>query len=146
MAHTTVTVDEITQTMVVQETNESLTSDSPTVVLTDVEAGPQGAAGAAGADGAAGAAGADGAAGAAGADGATGATGATGPAADNLTTVFEQSSASATWTINHNQGRYPSIDIIDSAGNHVIGDIQHNSVNQVVATFDNAFAGKAIIV
>ena len=128
MAHTTVTVNELSQTMVVQDTHESLTSDSPTVVLTDVEVGPQGPAGA---DGPA---------------GATGATGAAGPAADNLTTVFEQSSASAAWTINHNQGRYPSIDIIDSAGNHVIGDIQHNSVNQVVATFDNAFAGKAIIV
>ena len=103
----------------------------PTIVLTETATGPQGPAGTAGA---------------AGADGATGAAGPTGPAADNLTTVFEQISASATWTINHNQGRYPSIDIIDSAGNHVIGDIQHNSINQVVATFDNAFAGKAIIV
>ena len=119
MAHTSVTVNEISQTMVVQETNESLTSDSPTVVLTDVEAGPQGPAGPTGADGAAG---------------------------GNTTVVHDQASASATWTITHNQGRYPSIDIIDSAGNHVIGDIKHNSVNQAVATFDNAFAGKAIIV
>ena len=77
---------------------------------------------------------------------ATGPQGPAGPAADNLTVVHDQASASATWTINHNQGRYPSIDIIDSAGNHVIGDIKHNSLNQVVATFDNAFAGKAIIV
>jgi hypothetical protein len=122
MAHTTVTVNETSQTMVVQETNESLTSDSPTVVLTDVEAGPQGPAGP------------------------TGATGADGSGAANTTVVHDQASASATWTITHNQGRYPTIDIIDSAGNHVIGDIKHNSVNQAVATFDNAFAGKAIIV
>ena len=122
MAHTTVTVNEITQTMVVEETNESLTSDSPTVVLTDVEAGPQGPAGPAGP------------------------TGADGSSGGNTTVVHDQSSASATWTITHNQGRYPAIDIIDSAGNHVIGDIKHNSVNQAVATFDNAFAGKAIIV
>ena len=100
----------------------------PTIVLTETATGPQGAAGPAGAAGA------------------TGPTGPAGPAADNLTVVHDQASASATWTINHNQGRYPSIDIIDSAGNHVIGDIKHNSVNQVVATFDNAFAGKAIIV
>ena len=100
----------------------------PTIVLTEPATGPQGPAGPAGP------AGADGAAGPA------------GPAADNLTVVHDQASASATWTINHNQGRYPSIDIIDSAGNHVIGDIKHNSLNQVVATFDNAFAGKAIIV
>jgi hypothetical protein len=95
---------------------------TPTIVLTGTATGPQGPAGATGADGA------DGAAGVA------------------TTLVHDQSSASSTWTITHNQGRYPSIDIIDSAGNHVIGDIKHNSVNQIVATFDNAFAGKAIIV
>jgi hypothetical protein len=89
---------------------------TPTIVLTGTATGPQGPQGSTGADGVA------------------------------STVVHDQSSASATWTINHNQGRYPSIDIIDSAGNHVIGDIKHNSINQVVATFDNAFAGKAIIV
>lgn len=96
----------------------------PTIVLTETATGPQGPAGP------------------------TGATGAQGPAgpATNSTVVHDQASASATWTITHNQGRYPTIDIIDSAGNHVIGDIKHNSVNQLVATFDNAFAGKAIIV
>ena len=102
----------------------------PTIVLTETATGPQGPAGPAGA---------------AGADGATGPQGPAGPAT-NSTVVHDQASASATWTITHNQGRYPTIDIIDSAGNHVIGDIKHNSVNQLVATFDNAFAGKAIIV
>ncbi len=111
MAHTNVTVDEISQTIVVEGTQGSLTSDSPTVVLTDVEAGPQGV---------------------------PGPTGPAGPAT-NSTVVHDQSLASATWTITHNQG-------LDSAGNHVIGDIKHNSINQLVATFDNAFAGKAIIV
>ena len=91
----------------------------PTIVLTEAATGRQGPAGA---------------------------TGPQGPSGSSTTVVHDQASASATWTINHNQGRYPSIDIIDSAGNHVIGDIKHNSINQVVATFDNAFAGKAIIV
>ena len=100
----------------------------PTIVLTETATGPQGPAGATGATGATGPAGAD------------------GSGAANTTVVHDQASASATWTITHNQGRYPSIDIIDSSGNHVIGDIKHNSVNQLVATFDNAFAGKAIIV
>jgi len=97
----------------------------PTIVLTETATGPQGPAGP---------------------TGATGATGADGAAGGNTTVVHDQASASATWTITHNQGRYPSIDIIDSSGNHVIGDIKHNSINQLVATFDNAFAGKAIIV
>ena len=97
----------------------------PTIVLTETATGPQGPAGPAGP---------------------TGPAGADGSGAANTTVVHDQASASATWTITHNQGRYPSIDIIDSAGNHVIGDIKHNSLNQVVATFDNAFAGKAIIV
>tara|TARA_B100000953_G_C17969962_1_gene405825 strand:- start:350 stop:697 length:348 start_codon:yes stop_codon:yes gene_type:complete len=97
----------------------------PTIVLTETATGPQGPAGPAGP---------------------TGPAGADGSGAANTTVVHDQASASATWTITHNQGRYPSIDIIDSSGNHVIGDIKHNSVNQLVATFDNAFAGKAIIV
>tara|TARA_B100000809_G_scaffold45162_1_gene39535 strand:+ start:1485 stop:1832 length:348 start_codon:yes stop_codon:yes gene_type:complete len=97
----------------------------PTIVLTETATGPQGPAGP---------------------TGATGPTGADGAAGNNTTVVHDQASASTTWTITHNQGRYPAIDIIDSAGNHVIGDIKHNSVNQAVATFDNAFAGKAIIV
>ena len=118
MSNTNVTVNELSQTVVVEGAQESLASDSPTVVLTDVEAGPQGV---------------------------IGPVGPQGPAT-NSTVVHDQSSASATWTITHNQGRYPTIDIIDSAGNHVIGDIKHNSINQSVATFDNAFAGKAIIV
>ena len=122
MAHTTVTVNEITQTLVIEGATDSLTSDAPTVVLTDVEAGPQGPAGPTGADGAA------------------------GSGSENSTVVHDQASANATWTMTHNLGRYPAIDIIDSAGNHVIGDIKHNSVNQAVATFDNAFADKAIIV
>ena len=100
----------------------------PTIVLTETATGPQGPAGPTGATGATGPAGAD------------------GSGAANTTVVHDQASASATWTITHNQGRYPSIDIIDSSGNHVIGDIKHNSINQLVATFDNAFAGKAIIV
>ena len=97
----------------------------PTIVLTETATGPQGPAGPAGP---------------------TGPAGADGSGAANTTVVHDQASASATWTITHNQGRYPSIDIIDSSGNHVIGDIKHNSINQLVATFDNAFAGKAIIV
>ena len=97
----------------------------PTIVLTETATGPQGPAGP---------------------TGATGPAGADGSGAANTTVVHDQASASATWTITHNQGRYPSIDIIDSSGNHVIGDIKHNSINQLVATFDNAFAGKAIIV
>tara|TARA_Y100001947_G_scaffold148485_1_gene145720 strand:+ start:522 stop:869 length:348 start_codon:yes stop_codon:yes gene_type:complete len=97
----------------------------PIIVLTETATGPQGPAGPAGP---------------------TGPAGADGSGAANTTVVHDQASASATWTITHNQGRYPSIDIIDSSGNHVIGDIKHNSINQLVATFDNAFAGKAIIV
>ena len=68
-----------------------------------------------------------------------------GPAV-NATVVHTQSSSASTWTVNHNLGRYPSVDVIDSAGTQVIGDIQHTSINQAVLTFDNPFAGKAIII
>lgn len=51
--------------------------------------------------------------------------------------------ASTTWTINHNLGVYPSVQL-RSLG-HVVfaGDVQHPSVNQAVVTFVSPFAGYA---
>lgn len=57
--------------------------------------------------------------------------------------VHEQMIAGAEWTINHNLGKYPSITVVDSAGDECEGDVKHMTVNQVVITFSAAFAGRA---
>lgn len=62
-----------------------------------------------------------------------------------MTYVHTQSSASNSWTITHNLGYFPNVDIVDSAGTAVIGDYQHVDVNTITATFTSPFAGKAYL-
>lgn len=56
-----------------------------------------------------------------------------------------QGSASTSWTINHNLGFYPSVEIVNSAGVAVIGDYQYINPNTIVANFTDPFAGKAYL-
>lgn len=60
--------------------------------------------------------------------------------------VFEQAIASDTWIIEHNLSKYPSVMVVDSAGNAQIPDeIQYNSENKITVTFISAFAGTAYL-
>jgi len=53
-----------------------------------------------------------------------------------------QMSASSTWTIVHSLGKYPSVMVVDSAGEVVIGNIQYTNTSALVVTFSAAFAGE----
>lgn len=81
--------------------------------------------------------------------GVVGATGATGPAGadgrSHATYVHSQQVASNTWTITHNLDCFPPVQVVDSAGNEVIGDVDYISNNQLVLTFTSAFAGVAYL-
>jgi hypothetical protein len=57
------------------------------------------------------------------------------------TVEFEQTVSSNLWTINHNLGRYPSITVVDSSGNVVVGFETYNSENQITLTFSAPFSG-----
>lgn len=86
-------------------------------------------------------------AGAAGATGATGAPGPQGPAgAAGNAYVHTQATVSATWTINHNLGYRPSVELLDSGSQEIDGDIAHPSVNQVVVTLSPPTAGLARLI
>lgn len=61
------------------------------------------------------------------------------------TYVHTQDVASDTWVINHNLDYYPNIEIVDSAGNDVVGNYQFVNANTLVATFTDPFAGKAYL-
>nr|WP_309101687.1 siphovirus ReqiPepy6 Gp37-like family protein [Fredinandcohnia onubensis] len=61
------------------------------------------------------------------------------------TYVHEQIAPANTWTILHNLNKMPSITVIDSGGNEVIGDRKYDSMNKVTLTFTTAFAGKALL-
>lgn len=59
--------------------------------------------------------------------------------------VHTQSLASIQWTVNHNLGKYPSVTIVDSAGDEVEGNVNHIGLNQLVISFSAAFGGRAFI-
>lgn len=66
---------------------------------------------------------------------------------DGVTThEFTHSTASDTWIVNHNLGRYPMAHVIDSAGTEVFGKVTHVSKNRLRIEFSAAFKGKALLV
>jgi hypothetical protein len=50
---------------------------------------------------------------------------------------------STKWVINHNLSRYPSVTVIDSAGNEIHGNVKHISMQSVQIEFAYSFAGRA---
>lgn len=58
---------------------------------------------------------------------------------------FSQLSPSATWDIEHNLGKFPSVTVVDSGGSCVIGDVEYIDTANVRVTFQAAFAGKAYL-
>lgn len=54
---------------------------------------------------------------------------------------FSQAFSSDSVVVVHNFGKYPSVTVIDSAGDEVIGDVVHNSANQLTITFSASLTG-----
>lgn len=57
--------------------------------------------------------------------------------------VFTQSSPASTWTINHNLGFVPSVEVFDSGSQEVEADVSHPTLNQTVIVFSVPLAGFA---
>lgn len=51
----------------------------------------------------------------------------------------------STWNINHGLGSFPSVSVVDSSGNKVMGDVQYVDSNNLSITFTAGFAGKAYL-
>lgn len=49
------------------------------------------------------------------------------------------------WFIQHNLDRYPSVDVVDSAGSLVRGDVKYVNSNNIEVSFQSAFAGVAYL-
>jgi hypothetical protein len=62
-----------------------------------------------------------------------------------LSFKYEQQSASAIWTINHNLGFNPNVNISDYGGNNVECDIEQISTNQMVLLFAEPVSGYAYL-
>jgi hypothetical protein len=59
--------------------------------------------------------------------------------------VFTQSTPATVWTINHDLNKFPSVSIVDSANDEVIGEVRYASATQIIITFSAAFSGKAFL-
>lgn len=60
--------------------------------------------------------------------------------------VFTKSSAATTWTINHNLGHVPSVEVFDSGSQEVDADVTHPSANQTVILFSVPLSGFARLI
>ena len=66
-------------------------------------------------------------------------------AAADKTFVFTQTVPSATWTVQHNLEKFPSITVVDTGQTVVVGDYTYTDNNNVILEFSAAFAGKAYL-
>ena len=60
--------------------------------------------------------------------------------------VHTQASPATTWTINHNLGFRPSVELLDSGSQEIDGAIAHPTVNKTVVTLNPATAGLARLI
>jgi hypothetical protein len=70
-------------------------------------------------------------------------TGGAGPSA--ATFVFNQLMPSASWVIDHNLGRWPSVTVIDSGNSVIIANVAYVTSDRVVVSFGSPTSGKAYL-
>ena len=61
------------------------------------------------------------------------------------TFIFEQGVASDTWEIQHNLNKFPSINVVDSAGNSFIPAYKYIDENNIILYMNGSFKGKAYL-
>ena len=59
--------------------------------------------------------------------------------------VHAQNENSETWTVEHNLNKYPSVSVVDSSNEEVIGEVQHTNANSLIVKFSAPFSGKAFV-
>lgn len=59
--------------------------------------------------------------------------------------LHNQQTASASWVVIHNMNKYPSVSIVDTANDIIMGEIKYNSLNQLTITFTADISGKAYL-
>lgn len=59
--------------------------------------------------------------------------------------VFSQNVASDLWEINHNLNKFPSVTVVDSGNNIVIGEVTYINENSLQIIFTSPFSGSAYL-
>jgi len=63
----------------------------------------------------------------------------------SATTIFNQDTPTTTWSIVHDLNKFPSVTVVDSSGNVVIGEIVYLGPISLTITFESSFSGKAYL-
>lgn len=66
-------------------------------------------------------------------------------AGENSTYIHRQDTASSSWEITHNMDKFPSVSVVDSGENIVVGDVTYVDNNNLIITFSAPFTGKAYL-
>lgn len=61
------------------------------------------------------------------------------------TTTFSQNTAASVWVIPHNLDKFPSVTVVDSANDVIIGDINYDSSDSLTISFSSETSGKAYL-
>lgn len=64
---------------------------------------------------------------------------------NNAVVEYLITTASSTWTINHNLGYYPNIRVLDLFNRVVIAEVEYRSINQVIIYFSSEQTGKVLV-
>ena len=59
--------------------------------------------------------------------------------------IHNQTVSSSTWNITHNLNKYPSVSIVDSSNEEVIGEVEYINSNSLTVKFSAPFSGKAFL-
>lgn len=59
--------------------------------------------------------------------------------------IHNQTVSASTWSITHNLNKYPSVSIVDSSNEEVIGEVEHINSNSLTVKFSAPFSGKAFV-
>lgn len=59
--------------------------------------------------------------------------------------VHNQQVSSIEWNVTHNMNKFPSVSIVDSANDEVIGEVTYIDTNSLTIKFTAAFSGKAYL-
>lgn len=62
---------------------------------------------------------------------------------DDKNYVHTQGSPSTVWSVTHNLGKFPAVDVVDTGDSVVIPTVHYDSTNAVTLTFGSATSGKA---
>jgi len=56
-----------------------------------------------------------------------------------------QPAPATVWSIAHGFGRYPLVNVLDSAGTQVLGEVFHADADNLIVRFSSPFSGRVLL-